>query len=433
MLNPQFKYGLPWTIKHRPKTVEEIVGNNESKQAFLIWLKPWIEGRQSKQKVVMLYGPPGIGKTLLVEVAAEQYGFDLIEMNAGDLVNAESVKRIAGFASRNEGILSFTRTGETSSKRLILFDEIDSIEGAKAQDIINTMLEIIDNSRYPIVLIANDAWNPTISLLRSKCQLIEFKRLGIRDVIFYLKKICAKENLMCQDQALHIIAERNNGDMRGSILDLQLAASMSIDKTITPALANVASSRDRIYDVFTVLRKIFYARTALSARDALNETTQDPEILLAWISNNLPYIYTDPKDLAAAYEALSIADIFKNASEQKRYWKLLSYYLELISAGVVLSVKSRPAKSTYNYPKSLKLASQLKEKRALKQKLLETLSKKLHASTTKVNNEYLPYIAIIVSKPENMKSFASWLRLDEKTLSFIEEYSKSIQKNLSIK
>ncbi|MGB9728360.1 MAG: replication factor C large subunit [Thermoprotei archaeon] len=427
--NPQLRYGLPWTIKHRPRTVEEIVGNNESKQAFLVWLKPWIEGRQSKQKTVMLYGPPGVGKTLLVEVACEQYNIDLIEMNAGDLANAESVKKIAGFASINENILNFAQPSkEFRSKRLILFDEVDSIEGAKALDIINAILEIIGTSRYPVVLIANDAWNPNITALRSKCQLIEFKRLGVRDVIFYLKKICLIEKLTCQDQALHIIAERNNGDMRSSILDLQLAASMSIDKNITPALANVASSRDRVYDVFTVLRKIFYARTASSARDALNETIQDPEIISAWISANLPYIYTDIRDLAAAYDALSLADIFKNVSEQKRYWKLLSYYLELISAGVALSVKNRPAKSTYNYPKSLRLASQLKEKRAIKQKLLELLSKKLHASTSKINNEYLPYLAIIASNPKNLKLISSWLRLDERMISFLEEYAKSTQK-----
>lgn len=428
-LNPQFRYGLPWTIKYRPRTVEEIVGNQESKQTFLMWLKPWIEGRQSKQKTVMLYGPPGVGKTLLVEVASEQYNIDLVEMNAGDLVNAESVKRIAGFASINESILDFTQPNkEFTSKRLILFDEVDSIEGAKAPDIINAILEIIDTSRYPIVLIANDAWNPNIASLRLKCQLIEFKRLGIREVIFYLKKICSAEKLTCQDQALQIIAERNNGDMRSSILDLQLAAAISIDRNITPALANVASSRDRIYDVFTVLRKIFYARTASSARDALNETTQDPEIISAWISANLPFIYTDPRDLAAAYDALSLADIFKNASEQKRYWKLLSYYLELISAGVALSVKNRPAKSTYNYPKSLRIISQLKEKRAARQRLLEILSKKLHASTSKINNEYLPYLAIIASNPKNLKLISSWLHLDEKTASFLEEYARSIQK-----
>ncbi|MEM3832028.1 MAG: replication factor C large subunit [Thermoprotei archaeon] len=432
MSSTQFRLGLPWTIKHRPKTVEEIVGNNESKQVFLMWLKPWIEGRQSKQKSVMLYGPPGVGKTLLVEVACEQYNIDLVEMNAGDLANAESVKRVAGFASINENILDFAQLSrESRSKRLILFDEVDSIEGSKAPDIINAILEIIYTSQYPVVLIANDAWNPNIAMLRSKCQLIEFKRLGIRDVILYLKKICSIEKLMCQDQALHIIAERNNGDMRGSILDLQLAASMSVDKNITPALANVASSRDRIYDVFTVLRKIFYARTASSARDALNETTQDPEIISAWISANLPYIYTDIRDLAAAYDVLSLADIFKNASEQKRYWKLLSYYLELISAGVALSVKNRPAKSIYNYPKSLKLASQLKEKRATKQKFLELLSKRLHASTSKINNEYLPYLVIIASNPKNLKSISSWLRLDEKTVSFLEEYAKSIQKHIT--
>jgi replication factor C large subunit len=85
---------LLWTIKHKPKTVEEIVGNEEGKKEFLNWLDIWIKGKIPVKKAVLIYGPPGIGKTLLVEVSAKQFNLELIEINAGDISSGEVVRKI---------------------------------------------------------------------------------------------------------------------------------------------------------------------------------------------------------------------------------------------------------------------------------------------------------------------------------------------------
>ena len=51
-----------WVEKYRPKSVSEIVGNEEAKTTFINWLE---KGKKRKKKAVLLYGPAGVGKTAL--------------------------------------------------------------------------------------------------------------------------------------------------------------------------------------------------------------------------------------------------------------------------------------------------------------------------------------------------------------------------------
>ncbi len=71
---------LLWVEKYRPKKIEDVTGNDEAKALFLEWLK----NKRHTKKAVLLYGPAGVGKTTLVQAAARELGFSIIEMNASD-------------------------------------------------------------------------------------------------------------------------------------------------------------------------------------------------------------------------------------------------------------------------------------------------------------------------------------------------------------
>ena len=204
---------IPWTQdKYRPQHLDEIVGNKEPILSFKKWLASWDKGIP-KKKAVLLHGPAGTGKTVTAEAASRDFNFDLIEMNASDKRTTSSIERIVGAAVKQSSLLR--------KKRMILLDEVDGIDSRADRGAVEAIVSAIKNSKWPIVLTANDPWNPRLSSLRNTCLMIQFKKLGLRDSIPYLKKICEKEDLEIDERALRFIIERNQGDMRSIINDLQ--------------------------------------------------------------------------------------------------------------------------------------------------------------------------------------------------------------------
>jgi DNA polymerase III, gamma/tau subunits len=407
---------LLWTIKHKPKNVNEIVGNEEAKKEFLSWLDIWLKGKIPVKKAVLLYGPPGVGKTLLVEVSAKQFNLELIEINAGDISSAEIIRKVALGTSKESSF--------ENKMKIILIDELDSIEGAKLNESVPYILELISESLYPVVLIANDGWKPELWQIRNVSYMIEMKRLTTRQIIGYLEKICKEENLEYEESALKIIAERSEGDMRSAILDLQL---VSIFKKVGVKEVNLLAPKDRQLDVFTVIRKIIYATTFLSAKTAAEEFPYDPETLMLWLNENIPRFYTTPSDLATAYDRLSQADIFKNIAEKQRYWRFLLYFIEEMTAGVALAKTTKPTYSYAQFPSTLKLLGKQRRVREIKKALLEKIARLTHMSTKKANLEAFWYFLILFKNNEFREKAIRYLNLDKETQEYLINLSNNIK------
>jgi replication factor C large subunit len=411
-----------WTIKHKPKRIEDIVGNEEAKKAFLDWLNIWLKGKVPVKKAILLYGPPGIGKTLLAETAALQFNLELIEINAGDIYSVEFVKKTALATSKETSFVNKTK--------LILVDELDSIEGPKANYVLSVLVDLIKESRYPVVLIANDGWKPNLFQIRNLCLMIEMKRLSTRLIVNYLANICKKENLKYEEEALKIIAERSEGDMRSAILDLQFC---SIYGRIGVREVNLLSPKDRQSDVFNSIRKLIYATNLFSAKSVLDEFPYDQDTLLLWIEENLFRFYTNPKDLALAYEKLSKADIYRARANKERYWRFLLYFSDLITAGVALSKSQKPTYAKMQFPQTLKVLSGQKRIRELRDALLEKISKKNHLSKSKALNEIFWYLPVMFKNEKFANDFIKKYEVNDELTDYLKNLSSNIDLKLKTK
>src|SRR5207245_8693841 len=109
--------------------------------------------------------------------------------------------------------------------RLILLDEDDGVNIREDHGAITTILQIIKDTQYPLVLTANDPWDPKIRPLREACLQIELKRLGVRDGLPLLKSILSKEGVKTNEDALRLIIDRDRGDIRSILNDMQLLSS----------------------------------------------------------------------------------------------------------------------------------------------------------------------------------------------------------------
>ncbi|MEM2123185.1 MAG: replication factor C large subunit, partial [Candidatus Bathyarchaeia archaeon] len=289
----------PWIVKYRPVSLSEVAGNSEAKKALLSWLKDLQAGKATK-KAALLYGPPGTGKTVTVEAAARDLNLDLVEVNASDKRTGELLEKIAGRAATQGDLFG--------RGRIILLDEIDGINLQEDKGAVPILLKILNEAENPIVFTANDPWDPTIRPLREASLLIEFKRLGLRDSIPFLRRICSLEGLEADDALLKALVEKNNGDMRGILNDLETLSS--IKKVLSREDLEWLAARDRKEEIFNVIRRIFYARDYHNARRTVELADIDYEMLFEWIYENAPYQLRDPRDLTEALSALAKADLY---------------------------------------------------------------------------------------------------------------------------
>src|SRR5207245_6493148 len=108
-----------------------------------------------------------------------------------------------------------------SKGRIIRLDEVEGINLRADQGAVATILQIIKETQYPLILTANDPWDPKTRSLREACLQIELKRLGIRDGLPLLRKVLNQEGVKANEDALRLILDRDRGDIRSILNDMQ--------------------------------------------------------------------------------------------------------------------------------------------------------------------------------------------------------------------
>lgn len=377
--------------KYRPLKISEYIGQKDSVNSFLKWMKEWKPGR-----AVIFHGPPGVGKTSLVYAFASENSLDLIETNASNLRSSKELKeKIKSSVSQR----SLMKRG-----KIFLFDEIDGISGYEDKGGVREMINIIENTQHPIVLIANDPYKKKLIELRNKANLISFKKLTVWDVMKKLQSIVDVEKVSVDREHIRSIAKKSEGDLRSAINDLEVIYRSS--KATAEEVLHLGL-REREVSIFNALKEIFKTDSARKARDVIGNVNKDPDEIFWWIENNIVNEYEDPQEVASAFEMLSRADVLRNRIHSKQNWKLLAYVIDLMTGGVAVSKKAPYKKfSRYQYPQNIMIMARTKKFRALEKEILTRMGKELHCSKRKVRWEFLPYLKIISKSEDPLKEFS---------------------------
>ncbi len=428
---------LPWTEKYRPKHVNEVVGNPEAKRQFVAWLNKWVQyledikrcaaGKIAREtfvkkwkdfkKAAMLVGPPGVGKTTLVYAAANDYGFEVMELNASDVRSKSMLEKLLKPAI---GVGSlFGLRG-----RIILLDEVDGLHARADAGGLEAILSIFrdDEAAFasrklcktvrpvittPIVMTANNPWDPKFRELRNRCEIIKFEPIPEDEGVKALARICRSEGIECEEEALREILRRVNGDLRAAINDLQAIAEGKRRLTLEDVRA--LGTRNAQLDMMKILDMVFEARYFDQARSVTMNPSFDYEMYFEYLNENLPRRFAWSIDaLAEAYDNLSKADVIMGRIKREQEWSLLPYALELATAGIALVPKKPPRRAMrYDFPQKILLLSRMKEFRRKRDVVLKALAEELHMSTGRVITEIIPYLRIIAEKrPGVLESIA---------------------------
>jgi len=377
---------IPWIIKYRPKRIDDVIDQEEAKNSFIQWINSWLKGTPSK-KAALLYGPAGCGKTSLVEAVANEYKLELVEMNASDFRRKEDIERIAKVASTTRSLVK--------KGKIILLDEVDGINPRADAGAIDAILHLVEVSKYPVVMTANDPWNQSLKPLRDISVMIGFKRLTENTVITVLKKICQSERITCSDDALEEIAKRSSGDLRSAINDLEAVAE-GFGKVTLDLVKALTTYRNREYAPYEALSRLFNAKYVFQARQAVTETNIDTDTMMIWINEHIPTYYEDIEEIARAYDALSKADVYRGRIVKSGSWDLLSYVIDMAGPGVAYARKVYKYKwKKFTSPARLQLLAQYKKTRETLNEIASILSSRLLISKQRVKSEVIPYLRVI--------------------------------------
>ncbi len=394
-----------WTKKYQPEKLEEVVGQKSVKD-FEKWYKNWSPG----DKMALLSGGPGVGKTAVVYALAKEKNLELIELNASDARNSQQIKEIIGESTKQQSLLQ--------KDKLILIDEVDGISGRSDRGGVKELIKIIKESKFPVVFTANNAYDKKLRTLRNYCKIIKFGKVHLSSMTKRLKEICEEEGIDCDRKLVKKIGREAGGDMRSALNDLESIAAGK-NKIQKEDLKSI-DYREREKDIFEVLKVIFKTKNISNSISVIRDSEKDPEEIFWWIEENVTNEYKDKKEIAKAYDALSRADLFRKWIRIRQNWRLRKYMIDIMAGGVSLAKKKMYKKFTrYRPPKRFKMYGKSKGRRRKKEELCKKMGKKLHASSRRIMMDYFPYFKFIVKNKEWKENLKKEFHLDKKELKII--------------
>jgi replication factor C large subunit len=410
-----------WTEKYRPRNLEGVVGNPSAVAELRKWAQSWNRGRPDKRAVI-LQGDPGIGKTSAALALAHETGWTVIEMNASDSRNAAAIERVAG---RGAVLQTFSDQGEflratEGGRKLIILDEADNIFGREDKGGVQAIVNLIQRTGQPVILIVNDYYALTrrSSSLKRLCKTIRFQGIHADAMKNVLRSVAAQEGVSVTDDVLDFIVERAGGDLRAALNDLESLAAGK--RHIREEATRSLGSRDRELTIFPAMEEILRSGDARRARDAVRELDESPEDLVLWVDQNLGREFSRYDDLARGYDALSRADIYLGRVKRRQAYGLWSYASEMMSSGVAASRQGRPRGSQLEFPFYLIQMARSRAQRGARNSVARKFARYLHVSSEYIRNELLAILRALYQADEELRvHVTAELGLEEREVAFL--------------
>ena len=264
----------PLAARLRPRTLDDIVG-----QSHLLGadgpLRRLIES--DRLSSIILWGPPGTGKTTIAEVIATVTSREFVRLSAVTS-GVKDVREVID-AARD-------RLGQNGRRTIVFVDEIHRFN-ATQQD---SLLPAVEAGL--ITLIGATTENPFFQVnapLRSRSTLLRLEVLGDDDLSKLLERGAEVESATLAPEACALIVQRCGGDGRQALTSLEVAIALAKDKHVSLAHAEAALStsalrygRDDHYDVVSALIKSMRAsdeQAALFWLARMIEAGDDPRFI----------------------------------------------------------------------------------------------------------------------------------------------------------
>uniref|UniRef100_A0A2K6QT09 Chromosome transmission fidelity protein 18 homolog n=1 Tax=Rhinopithecus roxellana TaxID=61622 RepID=A0A2K6QT09_RHIRO len=248
--------------------------------------------QRPRQKVALLCGPPGLGKTTLAHVIARHAGYFVVEMNASDDRSPEAFRTRIEAATQMESVL-----GAGGKPNCLVIDEIDGAPVAA----INVLLSILNRKgpqkaepqdpavpsgggrrrraeggllMRPIICICNDQFAPSLRQLKQQAFLLHFPPTLPSRLVQRLQEVSLRQGMRTDPGVLAALCEKTDNDIRACINTLQFLYSRGQrELSVRDVKATRVGLKDQRRGLFSVWQEVFQLPRAQRRR-----VGQDPAL-----------------------------------------------------------------------------------------------------------------------------------------------------------
>lgn len=357
---------MMWSEKHRPKKIIDMVGNEEARKSFVDWLIKWKKGT----KPVLLVGPPGIGKTTLAQLAAKEFGYDMIGMNASDVRNKSNIDELLSPLLGNTSLLG---------KPMIFIDEVDGIHGRSDFGGVEALLKILKEPTIPIILAANYDDSDKMKNIKKTAKTIYLKPVPPRLLGLYLGMVLKEEGEKLSPGTIIKTVVECRGDIR-SMLNMAQAQIGGFDILSEKSFESL--------DVEAGVNAFFKAKTKQEAQIVLYSLRIDPREKINAFYSSVVTSNISNDNMAKMLDVISEADMLYGRIMQTQEWRLLRYLDNILLK--MYSENMSVQYSQYNLP--WPLLNKLRWDGKVIKSITANLAQRFHVSKSTIATFYLPYI-----------------------------------------
>ena len=201
--------------KYRPATFEDVVGQG----AITSTLQKAIKNNHLAQ-ALLFCGPRGVGKTTCARILAkainqdsfeeeldpnEDFSFNIFELDAASNNSVDDIRNL----------IDQVRFSPQQGKfKVYIIDEVHMLSQAAFNAFLKTLEE---PPAHAIFILATTEKHKIIPTILSRCQIFDFRRIQVSDMVSHLKNIAEKEGVDAEEEALHVVAEKADGALRDAL------------------------------------------------------------------------------------------------------------------------------------------------------------------------------------------------------------------------
>ena len=394
----------------------DFVGNENSRKKIIEWLVKWSNGT----KPLLLVGPPGVGKTSFVHALCYEFDIDLVELNASDTRNKNTLSQVIFPIFSNDSL--------TGKNFLLFLDEIDGISNREDSGGLEFLIELFKEPSIRVVMAANKS-NEVIKKLSKVSKTVTFSPIPPRLLMLYLDKFLRIQNYTMKFADRADVVRNCSGDVR-SLLN---AAQVKV--------AGYTTMKNSILeiDIENMIDQFFSSKTFEQALDVVmkaDTSYSDPrfgqssedrrkDILSAFFSS-IVMSKIDLFTISVLLDKLSQLDVILSRSLILRNWKILRYFPLILTKS--LFYESRNKYIRYNrYSIGFENMGIFSRAQGLK-KALRTLAQYFHTSRSNFGSFYFECLAQVLSSINGYEDLVrSTITSEKEADAIVREISRTEQ------